>query len=317
MDVFGIATLSIVVGFFVGVLSGMLGIGGGTVLVPIFKLGYAMDAIASTATSLFTIIPTSISGMITHIRNKTCIPALGVAAGIGGAITSPVGVWLASISPEWTIMVAAALVIAYSASTMFQKAIKGLKQDRAKKAADVVGATDASGACGSSGSVVATNAAHVADVSVAADATDAGDVAAVADVADAGVDLNTLKTRRNIILCAIIGLIAGVMSGYVGVGGGFIMVPLFMQLLNLPIRLTSGTSLIAILILATSGTVLQAIYGNIDWVAGIFIAVGSIPGVYLGSRLITRIPETVLRFIFSGFLIVAAGLLVLNQMGVF
>ncbi len=317
MDVFGIATLSIVVGFFVGVLSGMLGIGGGTVLVPIFKLGYAMDAIASTATSLFTIIPTSISGMITHIRNKTCIPALGVAAGIGGAITSPVGVWLASISPEWTIMVAAALVIAYSASTMFQKAIKGLKQDRAKKAADVVGATDASGACGSSGSVVATNAAHVADVSVAADATDAGDVAAVADVADAGVDLNTLKTRRNIILCAIIGLIAGVMSGYVGVGGGFIMVPLFMQLLNLPIRLTSGTSLIAILILATSGTVLQAIYGNIDWVAGIFIAVGSIPGAYLGSRLITRIPETVLRFIFSGFLIVAAGLLVLNQMGVF
>ena len=302
MYVFGIATLSIVVGFFVGVLSGMLGIGGGTVLVPIFKLGYAMDAIASTATSLFTIIPTSISGMITHIRNKTCIPALGVAAGIGGAITSPVGVWLASISPEWTIMVAAALVIAYSASTMFQKAIKGLKQDRAKKAADVVGATDASGACGSSGSVVAT---------------DAGDVAAVADVADAGVDLNTLKTRRNIILCAIIGLIAGVMSGYVGVGGGFIMVPLFMQLLNLPIRLTSGTSLIAILILATSGTVLQAIYGNIDWVAGIFIAVGSIPGAYLGSRLITRIPETVLRFIFSGFLIVAAGLLVLNQMGVF
>ncbi|MCI9628449.1 MAG: sulfite exporter TauE/SafE family protein [Eggerthellaceae bacterium] len=311
MEILGLAVLSIAVGFFVGVLSGMLGLGGGTVLVPIFKLGYAMDAIASTATSLFTIIPTSISGMITHIRNKTCIPALGVAAGIGGAITSPVGVWLASISPEWTIMVAAALVIAYSASTMFQKAIKGLKQDRAKKAADVVGA------CGSSGSVDAGDAAHVADVSVAADATDAGNVATVADATDAGVDLNTLKTRRNIILCAIIGLIAGVMSGYVGVGGGFIMVPLFMQLLNLPIRLTSGTSLIAILILATSGTVLQAIYGNIDWVAGIFIAVGSIPGAYLGSRLITRIPETVLRFIFSGFLIVAAGLLVLNQMGVF
>ena len=311
MEILGLAVLSIAVGFFVGVLSGMLGLGGGTVLVPIFKLGYAMDAIASTATSLFTIIPTSISGMITHIRNKTCIPALGVAAGIGGAITSPVGVWLASISPEWTIMVAAALVIAYSASTMFQKAIKGLKQDRAKKAADVVGA------CGSSGSVDAGDAAHVADVSVAADATDAGNVATVADATDAGVDLNTLKTRRNIILCAIIGLIAGVMSGYVGVGGGFIMVPLFMQFLNLPIRLTSGTSLIAILILASSGTVLQAIYGNIDWVAGIFIAVGSIPGAYLGSRLITRIPETVLRFIFSGFLIVAAGLLVLNQMGVF
>ena len=71
MEILGLAVLSIAVGFFVGVLSGMLGLGGGTVLVPVFRLGYAMDAIACTATSLFTIIPTSISGMVTHIRNRT------------------------------------------------------------------------------------------------------------------------------------------------------------------------------------------------------------------------------------------------------
>ncbi len=311
MDVFGLAALSIVVGFFVGVLSGMLGIGGGTVLVPIFKLGYAMDAIASTATSLFTIIPTSISGMITHIRNKTCIPALGVAAGIGGAITSPVGVWLASISPEWSIMAAAALVILYSSSTMFQKAIKSLKRDRQK--AKIDSDRDASKAAVEVASTTLEGEASAEVTEATASAELATSVASASEDAEL---LVALKTKRNMIICGIIGLVAGIMSGYVGVGGGFIMVPLFMQLLNLPMRLTSGTSLISILILATSGTILQIVYGNINWVAGIFVAVGSIPGAYLGSKLITKVSETVLRFMFSGFLIVAAILLVLNQLNV-
>lgn len=284
MELFGLIIASIIVGLAVGVLSGMLGVGGGTIMVPVLKLGYSMSAIAATATSLFTIIPTSISGVITHIRNKTCIPALGVAAGIGGAITSPIGVWLASLSPDWAIMVAAALVIAYSAITMFQKAIKSLRREKVVSA-------------------------------------DEGDVTAEAPSEDADViraeDLPALATRHNVLICAIIGLAAGTLSGYVGVGGGFIMVPLFMQLLNLPLRLTSGTSLIAVMILATSGTVMQVIYGNVDWIAGIFIAVGSIPGAYIGSKLITRVPETALRFIFSGFLLVAAVLLVLNQLNVF
>ena len=110
MELFFLIAGSAAVGVAVGILSGLLGIGGGTVLVPVFKLLYGMPAIAATATSLFTIIPTSLSGVVTHLRNNTCIPALGVAAGIGGAIMSPLGVWLASVSPDWAIMTAAALV---------------------------------------------------------------------------------------------------------------------------------------------------------------------------------------------------------------
>ena len=124
MDLFFLAIGSIAVGLVVGVLSGLLGIGGGTILVPTFKLGYLMDSIACTATSLFTIIPTSVSGAISHLRNKTCVPALGLAAGLGGAVTSPLGVWLASRSEGWMIMLAAAIIIAYSACTMLRKAFK-------------------------------------------------------------------------------------------------------------------------------------------------------------------------------------------------
>ena len=57
--------------------------------------------------------------------------------------------------------------------------------------------------------------------------------------------------------------------------------------------------------------------GNVDWVAGIMVAIGTIPGAAIGSKLIVRVPELVLRFVFSAFLLVAAALLVLNQLGVF
>ena len=122
MDVVSIV-IAVLVGVGIGVLSGMLGIGGGTVMVPVFKLGFGMTAIGSTATSLFAIIPTAISGSITHVRQKTCIPKLGVLAGVGGACMSPVGVWLASQSQGWMIMLAAAIVIGYSSFTMFRKAM--------------------------------------------------------------------------------------------------------------------------------------------------------------------------------------------------
>ena len=99
------------VGVLIGIASGILGIGGGTVMVPIFRLAFGMSATMSTATSLFAIIPTSISGAISHVKGKTCIPALGIAAGLGGACLSPVGVWLAQLSPDWLVMLAAALII--------------------------------------------------------------------------------------------------------------------------------------------------------------------------------------------------------------
>ena len=278
--------VSLVVGLAVGVLAGLLGIGGGMLLVPAFKLGYAMDSLMCTATSLFTIIPTSVSGAISQIRNKTCLPKLGVAAGLGGACLSPLGVWLATLSPDWAVMGAAALIIAYSSVTMFRKALKAPKVPRGAGA----GAADA-----------------------AAKEAAAEDRAAAIERAHA--EAPTIGWREAAIGAAI-GLFAGLASGYVGVGGGFIMVPLMMSILHVPMKLTSGTSLIAVMILAVPGTVTQALLGNINWIAGIAVACGSIPGATLGAKLIPKVPERQLRFLFAGFLVVAAVLLVVNQLGV-
>lgn len=275
--------VALLVGLGVGVLSGMLGIGGGTILVPLFRLGFHMAPLVCTATSLFTVIPTAISGSLTHIRKRTCLVPLGVAAGIGGACMSPVGVWLASISPEWGTMIAAAGVVLYSSITMFSKALKAPAASQAPQASSALQASEAA--------------------------------SSASDVSSEAFEMPSLSGRK-LVLGILIGLIAGIFSGYVGVGGGFIMVPLFMQLLGTPMKLTSGTSLIAVMILAVPGVVTQGIMGNVDWLTGILVACGSIPGAVIGSRLMTRVPERTLRFIFAIFLLIAAALLVLNQLNI-
>ena len=259
------------VGVLIGVASGLLGIGGGTVMVPIFRLAFGMSATMSTATSLFAIIPTSISGAISHVKGKTCIPALGIAAGLGGACLSPVGVWLAQLSPDWLVMLAAALIIGYSAINMFKKAFKIPR---------------------------------------------AGQLAAEADAAAPTADDSSLS-RKQLLQGAAIGLVAGLASGYVGVVGGFIMVPLMLSIIGIPMRKASGTSLIAVMILAIPGVIEQGIIGNINYLAGIAIVIGTIPGAVIGARLVTKVPERTLRLLFGCFLIVAAVMLVLNEVGIF
>lgn len=273
------------VGVLIGIASGLLGIGGGTVMVPIFRLAFGMSATMSTATSLFAIIPTSISGAISHVKGKTCIPALGIAAGLGGACLSPVGVWLAQLSPDWLVMLAAALIIGYSAINMFKKAFK-LRP--------------------------AGQPATGVDAAAAASLTSSGDAAAAAPTAD-----DSSLSRKQLLQGAAIGLVAGLASGYVGVGGGFIMVPLMLSIIGIPMRKASGTSLIAVMILAIPGVIEQGIIGNINYLAGIAIVIGTIPGAVIGARLVTKVPERTLRLLFGCFLIVAAVMLVLNEVGIF
>lgn len=319
MDIFTMLVIPALVGLGVGVLSGMLGIGGGAVMVPIFRLVFGMSPLMSTATSLFTIIPTSISGAVSHIRNKTCVPALGLAAGLGGACTSPLGVWFATISPAWMVMLAAALVIGYSAVNMLRKAWK--MKPAAAGGCPATGYADAAGsdtevAAGACASVASTRVLSGNATTDVAQGTNADTHANAHPTANTSPEPLKL-TPKQLAIGVVIGLGAGLASGYVGVGGGFIMVPLMLSLVGISMKQASGTSLIAVMILAIPGTIEQGLLGNINYTAGLAIAVGSIPGAVLGARLVRLVPERTLRFIFGGFLIVAACILVANEVGVF
>ena len=312
MDVFAAFIAPALAGVFVGVMSGLLGVGGGTIMVPIFRLAFGMGPLASTATSLFAIIPTSISGVVAHTRAKTCVPRLGLALGVGGAVMSPVGVWLASVSPGWLVICVAAVVIGFSAFKMFKKAVKCAPAPR----------TGQAGAARTAGSNVAEPRAACASNATSSSSNAAESQTACAGAASAHsaapkpVPDQPVFSRKQYLQGACIGLVAGLASGYVGVGGGFIMVPLMLAVLDIPMSLASGTSLIAIMILAIPGVIEQGLLGNIDYLAGIAIVVGSIPGALVGARLVRVVPERQLRFIFGGFLLVAAVMLMLNEFGI-
>lgn len=312
MDVFAAFIAPALAGVFVGVMSGLLGVGGGTIMVPIFRLAFGMSPLASTATSLFAIIPTSISGVVAHTRAKTCVPRLGLALGVGGAVMSPVGVWLASVSPDWLVICVAAVVIGFSAFKMFKKAVKCAPAPRAGQAgaARTAGpnAAEPRAACASNATSSSSNAA--------ASQTACAGAASAHSAAPKPVPDQPVLSRKQYLQGACIGLVAGLASGYVGVGGGFIMVPLMLAVLDIPMSLASGTSLIAIMILAIPGVIEQGLLGNIDYLAGIAIVVGSIPGALVGARLVRVVPERQLRFIFGGFLLVAAVMLMLNEFGI-
>ena len=323
MDIVTSFIVPALVGIVVGILSGLLGIGGGTILVPVFRLAFGMSPVMSTATSLFTLIPTSLSGAVSHVRHRTCVPSLGVAAGLGGAVTSPFGVWLATISPGWLIMVVAALVIGWSAVKILGKAIKMKPVGKARAQAGTAQQGTKQTGTGSAEPGGAASAAAVAGAAVASAAAMAGtpDPAAsqrAAAQAEASGEPPRFQkmTRRQLAVGAGIGLIAGVASGYVGVGGGFIMVPLMLSLVGIAMKQASGTSLIAVAILAIPGVVEQVLLGNVQYLAGIAVAIGSIPGAVVGARLLRVVPERQLRFLFGFFLIVAAAVLVLNEFGI-
>ena len=322
MDIVTSFIVPALVGIVVGILSGLLGIGGGTSMVPVYRLAFGMSPVMSTATSLFTIIPTSLSGAVSHVRHRTCVPSLGVAAGLGGAVTSPFGVWLATISPGWLIMVVAALVIGWSAVKILGKAIKMKPVGKARvQAGSAQQGTKQTGTDGAEPGGVTAAAAGAAVASVADAMASTPDPAAsqraAAQAEAAGKSPRFQKmTRRQLAIGAGIGLLAGVASGYVGVGGGFIMVPLMLSLVGIAMKQASGTSLIAVAILAIPGVVEQVLLGNVQYLAGIAVAIGSIPGAVVGARLLRVVPERQLRFLFGFFLIVAAAVLVLNEFGI-
>ncbi len=303
-------------GLFIGVCAGLLGIGGGTIIIPLLRLVFGLDAFTATATSLFTIIPTSASAAVSHVRNKTCIPKLGIALGLGGSITSSLGVYLSSLSPAWAVMLAASVVILYSAFTMLRKALK-LPRDGEEAAAGG----------GASGRVEVGKAGPgpetpVDDAVIARGASDDEVAASKADNPEAeapGAAAGGERpvTRRTLVFGFLIGLITGVCAGYVGVGGGFLMVPLMTSWLNLPMKKAGGTSIIAIIILAIPGVIGQMMLGHVDYLAGIMLAAGSIPGAMLGAKLVPRMRERHLRFLFAGFLMVGGCLLFFNELGLF
>ncbi len=107
-------------------------------------------------------------------------------------------------------------------------------------------------------------------------------------------------------LAPLLGLGVGVLTGFFGIGGGFLIVPALTLGLGLPIRLAIGTSLAVITMNALAGVVGYLGGGTVDWSLTLLVSLGAVGGALVGSRLATSAPERQLRRGFAGLVAVIA-----------
>jgi uncharacterized membrane protein YfcA len=103
-----------------------------------------------------------------------------------------------------------------------------------------------------------------------------------------------------------IGLAAGFLSGLLGIGGGIVMVPLFTTAIGMPLKRALGTSLATMSALVIPGTIVHQILGHIDWRICAVLAIGVIPGAWIGSKIAIRTRERSLRIAVGSFLLAVA-----------
>ena len=110
------------------------------------------------------------------------------------------------------------------------------------------------------------------------------------------------ESARGIVVLVIVGVAVGLLSGMFGIGGGTVIVPALVWL-GLTQRNAAATSMLAIVPTSISGVISYATCGNVDWLAALLLFCGMFVGGQIGSWLLSRLPELVLRWIFVVFLV--------------
>jgi uncharacterized membrane protein YfcA len=142
-------------------------------------------------------------------------------------------------------------------------------------------------------------------------------VAGVLMLRSAPTEARQGAVARSVIKIGAEGLVVGIVTGFVGVGGGFLIVPALVLLGGLPMNHAVGTSLVIIAAKSWAGfakyvQVLDELHLELDWqVIGLFVSAG-IAGSFGGAALSSRVPQVALKKIFAVFLFVVAGYIVLQ-----
>jgi uncharacterized membrane protein YfcA len=109
-----------------------------------------------------------------------------------------------------------------------------------------------------------------------------------------------------LVLAATLGLLAGVLAGFFGVGGGILFVPTLALVLGLSQLEAEATSLAAILPAVVAGAWQQSRYGNVRWRAAGVVGLASIVGVEVGVRAADTLSDEALRRLFALLMLAVA-----------
>jgi len=265
------------IGFVSGVLSGMFGIGGGIITTPALRLILGAPALIAVGTPLPVIIPAAITGAISYARRGLADVRTGVTIGLVGSGFAVAGALLATRAGGRIVLVATAVLILYVAVDMVLQTVRP--------------------------------PASVEAVSVGSAPVEATEGSAAADASSPhGRD-------RNIGGLALLGAVTGLYSGFLGLGGGFVLVPMLSRWFRFPVKRAIGTSLVAVGLLAIPGTISHYLLGNVDVRAALLLIVGVVPGALVGARITFGASDRAIRIGFAALLLVVGVILGASELG--
>lgn len=109
--------------------------------------------------------------------------------------------------------------------------------------------------------------------------------------------LNKKIVHRHVIFGIVSGFLIGMIIGSTSIGGGVLIIPIFLLLFKATAWEAVGTSIAVSLFISGLGGLVYLMGGYVQPLTIICLSIGSLPGVYFGSKLVLKIPERVLRFV--------------------
>ncbi len=262
------ALLASPLGFLVGLSLGALGGGGSILAVPALVYAAGQNPKHATTTSLVLVAVTALIGLVPHWRAGRVRWVPGLVFGLAGVVGSLVGShWNEAADPD-------VLLLAFS-GLMLVAAYAMWRRVTSAPPARSVGAAAATAPAPGSGT-------------------------AAAAVTEVRVDAST------ILKVTVAGSFVGLLTGFFGVGGGFVIVPALVLALGFSMPEAVGTSLLVIAVNSGVALTTRLDGGTIDWGTVIPFTVASLVGVVVGSRLASTRDSRSLQKWFVGLLVIVA-----------
>jgi uncharacterized membrane protein YfcA len=266
--------LVLAMGAAVGFVSGMFGIGGGFLMTPLL-IFIGIGPAVSVASVASHIAASSFSGAISYWRRRAIDPALAFVLLCGGTIGTALGVWtftlLRSLG-QLDLIIALSYVVLLTTvgGLMLWEGLRAMMRVRQ--------------------GVVPSRHSH-------------GWIH--------GLPLKMRFKRSKIYLSVIpvvvVGLLIGFIGAIMGIGGGFILVPIMIYVLRVPTSTVIGTSMVLTLVTMLFATLLHAMTNHlVDAVLALILMVGGVTGAQFGARAGQRIRSEQLRLLL-GLMILAVG----------
>jgi uncharacterized membrane protein YfcA len=266
------AWLLLGVGGFVGVLSGMFGVGGGFLTTPLLMFIGIPPAVA-VATGANQLVASSLSGALAHWRRRTVDVKMGLVLLAGGLAGSALGVWLFALlramgQVELLVSICYVFFLGVIGFLMLVESLNALRKRR-------------------KGVKPRGHRGHAAIL---------------------GLPLKMRFRESKLYISAIppflIGLIVGALAAIMGVGGGFLMVPAMIYVLGMPTSVVIGTSLFQIVFVTGFTTILHAWQNQtVDVVLAVILLVGGVIGAQLGDQIGQRMKADQLRILLASLVL--------------